>query len=158
MRNEQFKARRDMIRAAARDNRGFTLLEIMVVVIIIGTIAGLVGVKVLDRLEEAKMRTTCIQISTLRDALDLFKLDNGFYPTTEQGLEALVAPPEVGRNVNSFKPGGYLRDDMVPADPWGTPYYYMSDDGYFYQIGSVGPDGKIGTADDLSAEICASAR
>jgi len=154
MRNEKFQARRDMLRAAARDNRGFTLLEIMVVVIIIGTIAGLVGVKVLDRLEEAKVRTCCIQISTLRDALDLFKLDNGFYPTTEQGLEALVVPPEVGRNVSAYKPGGYLRDDMVPADPWGSPYYYMSDDGYFYQLGSVGPDAKVNTEDDLSAERC----
>lgn len=155
MLNHRAKARRDAIRAAARDHRGFTLLEIMVVVIIIGTIAGLVGVKVLDRLEEARVRTCCIQISTLRDALDLFKLDNGFYPTTEQGLEALVAPPEVGRNMRAYKPGGYLRDDMVPVDPWGTPYFYGSDDGYFYQIGSVGPDGRPNTDDDLTSQVCA---
>jgi len=144
------KARRDLVRAAAQSQRGFTLLEIMVVLIIIGTIAGLVSVKVIDRLEEAKFRAARIQLSTLRDALDLFKLDNGFYPMTDQGLEALVNPPQIGRNAGNFRVGGYLRDDRVPLDPWGTPYAYQCDDGYFFVIWSVGPDGRPGTEDDVT--------
>lgn len=144
------KARRDVVRAALRDDRGFTLLEIMVVVIIIGTIASLVGIKVLDRLEQARVEAAKIQMSTLRDALDLFKMDNGFYPTTDQGLDALVAPPVTGRNAGSYRLGGYLRDDRMPLDPFGSPYGYECMDGYQYFIWSRGPDGQLGTEDDIT--------
>jgi general secretion pathway protein G len=143
------RVRRDVVRAAARDARGFTLLEVMVVIIIIGTIAGLVGVNVLNRLEESKMRAAKIQLSTLRDALDMFKMDNGFYPDSGQGLNALVAPPDVGRGVTNFRRGGYLRDNRVPFDPWGLPYNYLCDDGYIFQVWSNGPDGRPGTEDDI---------
>lgn len=131
-----------------RDARGFTLIEIMVVVIIIGTIAGLVGVRVFDRLEQAKMEAAKTQMSSMKSALDLFKLDNGFYPLTQQGLQALVVPPQTGRMVGNFRIGGYLNSDEVPPDPWDNPYGYVSD-GMVYQIWSNGPDGREQTPDDI---------
>lgn len=146
--NTRDRARRDVGRAV-RDSRGFTLLEVMVVIIIIGTIAGLVGVNVLNRLEESKIRAAKIQLETLRDALDMFKMDNGFYPDTGQGLNSLVAPPEGGRTANGYRPGGYLRDSKVPFDPWGLPYNYICDDGWTFQTWSSGPDGRPGTEDDI---------
>jgi len=145
----QNRCRRDALRAAAQSSRGFTLLEVMVVIIIIGTIAGLVGVNVLSRLEESKIRAARIQLETLRDALDMFKMDNSFYPDTAQGLDALVAPPEVGRTVGGFRPGGYLRDSRVPLDPWGSPYNYVSEDNWTFQVWSNGPDNRPGTEDDI---------
>jgi len=148
--NEKARTRRAMAREAWRNQEGFTLLEIMVVVIIIGTLAGLVGIKVLDRLEQARVQAAKIEMQTLRDALDLFKMDNGFYPTSDQGLAALVTPPEGGRQAANYKPQGYLRDQKLPIDPWGTPYVYQCEDGYFYIIASVGPDGKPGTQDDIT--------
>jgi len=147
--NYRLAARREMLRAATRDDRGFTLLEIMVVIIIIGTIAGLVGVKVLDRLEEAKIRAAKIQLATLRDALDMFKMDNGFYPDSAQGLQALVMPPQAGRTPGGFRPGGYLRDDKLPLDPWGSQYMYRCDDNYTFIVMSPGPDMRPGTEDDI---------
>jgi general secretion pathway protein G len=132
-----------------RDMRGFTLIEIMVVVIIIGTIAGLVGVKVFDRLEEARIRASFAQMSSIKSALDLFKLDNGFYPLTQQGLEALVMPPNVGQAAGGFRTGGYLNSDDVPVDPWQSPYGYLSD-GMIYQIWSFGPDKRDQTGDEIA--------
>lgn len=131
-----------------KKQKGFTLLEILVVLIIIGTIAALVSIRVLNRLEESRIRAAKIQMSSIKQALDLFRLDNGFYPTTEQGLDALVRMPEVGRIPENYRPGGYLNSTEVPADPWGHPYQYISD-GYAYQIWSMGPDGKNGTEDDI---------
>lgn len=131
-----------------RDARGFTLIEIMVVVIIIGTIAGLVGVKVFDRLQQAKEEAAKTQMSSFKSALDLFKLDNGFYPLTQQGLEALVVPPDLGRMAGGFRTGGYLNTDILPMDPWGYPYGYVSD-GTMFQIWSVGQDGRDQTPDDI---------
>ena len=131
-----------------RNASGFTLIEIMVVVIIIGTIAGLVGVKVFDRLEQAKIEASITQMSSFKSALDLFKLDNGFYPITGQGLESLVAPPNDGRIAGGFRTGGYLNADMVPLDPWNNPYGFVSD-GTIYQIWSMGPDGRDQSGDDI---------
>jgi general secretion pathway protein G len=145
---ERNKVGRGAVRAL-RDSRGFTLLEIMVVVIIIGTIAGLVGVNVLNRLEEAKMRAAKIQLSTFRDALDMFKIDNGFYPDSGQGLMALVAAPDIGRPTRGFRPGGYLRDNKLPLDPWGNPYNYVCQDGYNFQVWSNGPSGRPGADDNI---------
>jgi len=141
--------RKQLIQQSARTGEaGFTLLEIMVVVIILGTIAGLVGVRVMDRLEQSKFETAKIQMSSIKQALDLFKLDNGFYPTTEQGLQTLIVPPQVGRMANNYRAAGYLNDDKVPLDPWGLPYGYLSD-GFNYQVFCVGPDGREGTPDDI---------
>lgn len=128
--------------------RGFTLIEILVVLIIIGTIAALVSIRVIDRLEESRVRSASIQMQSLKQALDLFRLDNGFYPTTEQGLDSLVRIPEVGRIPENYRPAGYLNSTDVPLDPWGHSYQYISD-GFAYQIWSMGADAKNGTEDDI---------
>ncbi len=140
------KLRRPLPTGRRMVSGGFTLLEIMVVVIIIGTIAGLVGVKVLDRLEQARMEASMAQMSSIKSALDLFKMDNGFYPTTDIGLMALVAPrPDaMGAGVS-----GYLNSDMVPVDPWNRPYGYVSD-GYAFTVWSNGPDGVPQSQDDIT--------
>jgi general secretion pathway protein G len=103
---------------------GFTLLEIMVVIVILGLLAALVVPKLIGRTEEAKQTQTRLQIKNIEQALQLFKLDNGFYPGTEQGIEALVRIPEVGRIPKNYRKGGYL--DRVPKDPWGNSYVYVS--------------------------------
>ena len=121
---------------------GFTLLEIMVVVIIIGTIAGLVGVKVLARLEEARVNASKAQMSSIKSSLDLFKMDNGFYPPTQPGLQALVGGGA------QFGNKGYLNSDIVPLDPWQSPYQYVSD-GTGFTLWSNGPDRIPQTADDI---------
>jgi general secretion pathway protein G len=121
---------------------GFTLLEIMVVVIIIGTIAGLVGVKVLARLEEARINAAKAQMSSIKSSLDLFKMDNGFYPPTQPGLNALVG------GGSQFGSKGYLNSDIVPMDPWQSPYQYVSD-GSAFTLWSNGPDRMPQTGDDI---------
>jgi general secretion pathway protein G len=103
---------------------GFTLLEIMVVIVILGLLAALVVPKLIGRTEEAKQTQTRLQIKNIEQALQLFKLDNGFYPGTEQGIEALVRAPEIGRVPKNYRKGGYL--DRVPKDPWGSEYVYVS--------------------------------
>ncbi|MCZ7583492.1 MAG: type II secretion system major pseudopilin GspG [Deltaproteobacteria bacterium] len=120
---------------------GFTLLEIMVVVIIIGTIAGLVGVKVLDRLEEAREHSAKAQMASIKSALDLFKMDNGFYPPSEIGIAALISGDRFGGKA-------YLNSDTVPMDPWNMPYGYVSD-GTVYSVWSNGPDRAPQTPDDI---------
>ena len=130
---------RDRLRGRA----GFTLLEIMVVIVILGLLAALVVPKLIGRTEEAKRTQTRIQIKNLEQALQLFKLDNGFYPGTEQGIEALVRAPEIGRVPNNYRRGGYL--DRVPKDPWGNVYVYVSPGTQGdYDISSYGADGVAG--------------
>jgi general secretion pathway protein G len=124
---------------------GFTLLEIMVVIVILGLLAALVVPKLIGRTEEAKQTQTRLQIKNIEQALQLFKLDNGFYPTTEQGIEALVRAPEVGRVPKNYRKGGYL--DRVPKDAWDNPYMYASpgaDGDRDYDITSYGADGVPG--------------
>ena len=134
-----------------RDRAGFTLIEIMVVIVILGLLAALVVPKLIGRTEEAKKTQSRVQIKNLENALQLFKLDNGFYPGTDQGLEALVRVPEAGRIPKNYRKGGYI--DRVPKDPWGNPYVYVSpgthDD---YDISSYGADGVAG-GDGEDADI-----
>jgi general secretion pathway protein G len=129
-----------------KNQKGFTLIEIMVVVIILGLLAGLVLPRIMGSEEEAKIKTTGVQIKNLENALDSFKLDNGFYPTTDQGLEALIKKPETGRIPNKWKEGGYLKPARIPKDPWGGDYHYFSpgSEGREYEIISYGPDGEPG--------------
>lgn len=124
-------------------NRGFTLIEIMVVVVILGILAGIVVPRLLDRPEEARRTKAQVQIKSLEEALGLYKLDNGSYPTTEQKLDALVSKPEVGRIPSRYREGGYLK--KVPVDPWGTPYVFLSPGIHEeYDIISYGADGEPG--------------
>jgi len=127
----------------ARDRAGFTLLEIMVVIVILGLLAALVVPKLIGRTEEAKRTQSLIQIKNVEQALQLFKLDNGFYPETEQGLAALVRAPEAGRIPKNYRKGGYI--DRLPKDPWGNPYVYISPGTHGdYDITSYGADGVPG--------------
>ncbi|HBO69359.1 MAG TPA: type II secretion system protein GspG [Deltaproteobacteria bacterium] len=126
-----------------RRNSGFTLLEIMVVIVILGLLAAIVVPKLIGRTEEAKRTQTRIQIKNVEQALQLFKLDNGFYPSTEQGLSALVRNPEIGRVPKNYRKGGYL--DRVPTDPWANAYVYVSPGAERdYEISSYGGDGVPG--------------
>lgn len=123
--------------------KGFTLIEIMVVIIILGILASYVAVKVTGQTEEARKTQAKVQIETFRTALDLYKLDNGSYPTTEQGLKALVSPPTVGKLPRKWREGGYI--SKIPKDPWGNDYVYMSPGEHGdFDISSYGDDDEPG--------------
>jgi len=109
-----------------RNARGFTLLEILIVITILGILASLVAVRVMDRPAEARGMKAQLDIQTLENALKLFKIDNGFYPSSDQGLRALVEKPSVGRVPNGWREGGYLEKGTMPLDPWGQNYLYLS--------------------------------
>jgi general secretion pathway protein G len=128
-----------------RAERGFTLIELMVVIIILGILAMWVAPKIMSRPEEAKQVKARLDIQNLETALKLYKLDNGVYPTTEQGLQALVEKPETGIIPKKWKEGGYLEKGRVPADPWGNDFVYLSPglQGEF-DIISYGADGVPG--------------
>jgi len=104
--------------------RGFTLIEIMVVVVIMGILAALVVPKLMGRTDDARIMAARQDIATIMQALKLYKLDNSRYPTTEQGLQSLVVKPSSGPATNGWKTGGYL--DKLPKDPWGNPYQFLS--------------------------------
>jgi general secretion pathway protein G len=126
-----------------RNSRGFTLIEIMVVVVILGILAAFVVPKLLDRPDEARITKAVADIKGLEQSLGLFKLDNGFYPSTEQGLQALVSKPDVGRIPARYPDGGYLK--KVPLDPWRTPYAYLSPGVHGdFDLTSYGADGEPG--------------
>jgi general secretion pathway protein G len=131
------------------DNRGFTLIELMVVVIILGILALYIGPKIMGEPEKAKRVKAKMDIATLETALKMYKLDNGVYPSTEQGLMALVEAPETGTIPKKWRKGGYLEKNRVPKDPWGNEYVYISPglNGDFDLI-SYGPDGAPGGEED----------
>ena len=140
------KKRRPYVRLANHLNqRGFTLIELMVVVVILGILAGLIVPRIMDRPEQAKRTKARIQIESISTALKLYQLDNGFYPSTEQGLEALVEKPDTGRTPNHWRQKGYLEKGRVPLDPWENPFIFISpgENGDF-DIISYGPDGVAG--------------
>ena len=131
-----------------RAARGFTLIEIMVVVVIMGVLAALVVPKLLSRTGESKVAAAKVDIATVMQALKLYKLDNQRYPTTEQGLQSLLTKPTSGPAANGWKSGGYL--EKMPKDPWGNPYQYLSP-GLHGEVDviSLGADGQPGgTGDD----------
>jgi len=111
------------IQTTFRRETGFTLIEVMVVILIIGVLAALIVPKVMSRPDEARITAAKQDIATITQALNLYKLDNQRYPTTEQGLAALVKKPTTAPIPLNWKSEGYL--DRVPKDPWGTPYQYL---------------------------------
>jgi general secretion pathway protein G len=125
--------------------RGFTLIEIMVVIVILGILAMYVAPKLMGRPEEAKQVRAKMDIAAMETALKLYKLDSGIYPGTEQGLQALVQRPESGVIPKKWRQGGYLEKGKVPKDPWGNDYIYLSPGlkGEF-DIISYGADGVPG--------------
>lgn len=128
-----------------RGQDGFTLIEIMVVILIIGLLALMVVPRLRGVADRAKRTKAQADIQELKQALDRYYLDNGSYPTTDQGLQALVTPPSGGRLPSNYEQGGYI--EKLPNDPWGNQYFYQSD-GSTYALKSFGPDG-VQSADDI---------
>ena len=127
------------------NREGFTLIEIMVVIVILAMLAAIVGPKLMGRTDDAKITDARVQIKNIETALKLYKLDTGSYPSTEQGLGALVAKPTVGVIPNSYKDGGYLESKKMPKDPWGNDYLYVSPGEHGdYDLFSYGADGAKG--------------
>ena len=136
-----------------RNNHGFTLIELMVVIVILGILAGMIVPRIMDRPEQAKVTKAKMTIESIGTALDLYKLDMGSYPTTEQGLQALVEPPESDDSSSNWRKGGYLDKGRVPKDPWNNDYIYLSPGANGdYDITSLGGDGAPG-GDGTNADI-----
>ena len=139
-------------RTFARASRqgGFTLIEIMVVVIIIGLLVAIVAPNVIGRIDDAQIVRAQADIDAIGNALKFYRVDNFAYPTTEQGLEALVTKPN-DPTVRNWKPGGYL--ESMPRDPWGYPYQYLNPGNHGeVDIYSLGRDGQPG-GEGLDADI-----
>lgn len=128
-----------------KNRKGFTLIEIMVVIVILALLAALVGPKLMGRTDDAKITDARVQIKNIETALKLYKLDNGGYPSTEQGLDALITKPAVGVIPKGYKDGGYLESKKIPKDPWGNDYLYISPGEHGdYDLFSYGFDGAKG--------------
>ena len=122
---------------------GFTLIELLVVILILSLLVAIVAPRILGRTDEARKTAAQVQIKQLEGALNLFRLDNGFYPTTEQGLEALVTKPTISPIPSKWREGGYL--PKVPQDPWGKNFVYLSPGTHGeYDLVCYGADGEPG--------------
>jgi len=133
-------------------NAGFTLIEIMAVVLIIGLLSTIVGVSIFAQVDKGRVAAAVAQISNLESVLELYRMDNAHYPTSEQGLDALVNEPDGAKN---FPPGGYLQKRRVPEDPWGNPYEYEQPgqtNDHSFDLWSYGADGKPG-GEGVDADI-----
>ena len=136
-----------------KNSKGFTLLEIIVVVFILSLLAAIVAPRIMGRTDDARIAQAKIQVKNFETALKLFKLDNGFYPSTEQGLAALVEEPASGQIPQKYREGGYLEQKKVPPDPWGNAYVYLCPGLHGdYDIMSYGADGREG-GDGKDADI-----
>ena len=128
-----------------KTTHGFTLIELMVVIVILGILVSFIAPRLMGRPDEAKQVKARIQMESIETAIKLYKLDNGMYPTTEQGLQALVEQPQTGTLPRKWRKGGYLEKGKVPKDPWGNEYIYLSPGASGdYDIISYGADGVPG--------------
>ena len=112
------------VRASPRPPRGFTLIEILVVIVILGILAALIVPRVMDRPDQARAVAAKADIAAIMQGLKLYRLDNGTYPSGDQGLQALVRKPERGEIPRNWKAGGYL--ERLPKDPWDSDYQYLN--------------------------------
>ncbi|MHC8316580.1 type II secretion system major pseudopilin GspG [Pseudomonas sp. LB3P31] len=140
--------------SGSRAQRGFTLIEIMVVVVIIGVLGAIVVPQFMSRPDQAKVTAAKIDIQAIATALEMYRLDNHHYPSTQQNLEALIKRPSGTPVARNWNPQGYLKS--MPVDPWGTPYQYLNpgvhsmDGGYdLFSLGSDGAVGGEGHAADI---------
>ena len=135
-----------------RSQAGFTLIEIMVVVVILGVLAALVVPQIMSRPDQAKVTAARADLNAIAMALDIYKLDNHGYPGTQQGLDALVSKPSGSPPARNWNPDGYLK--RLPVDPWGNPYQFITpgSQGKAYDLFSFGADGRAG-GDGLNADI-----
>jgi general secretion pathway protein G len=134
-------------RRPARRAAGFTLIEIMAVVLIMGLLAGIVGVAIFNQIDKARVTSTQTQIKALEQALAFYQMDNGRFPSSEQGLDALVNKPNIAPEPRSYPQGGYLKDRQLPNDAWGNPFQYeapgqINQDSF--DLWSLGADGQAG--------------
>lgn len=136
---------------------GFTLLEMLMVVLIISILAAIVGIKVLNKDDVAKVAVAKTQLAAFRDALQLYKMQNGSFPTQEQGLDALCKKPEKPPVPASYQQGGYLNSSVLPKDPWKHDYVYMVPgmNGDPFEVMTYGSDGEPGGT-GTAADICSS--
>jgi general secretion pathway protein G len=135
-----------MVRRSIR--RGFTLIELLLVMMILAILAAVVVPRFTGQLGKSQINAATAQVSLLKTALQMFEVDNGRFPTTEEGLAALATNPG---NLPNWKTGGYLTDNKVPVDPWGVAYVYRApgSTGNEFDLFSDGPDKQEGTADDI---------
>lgn len=125
--------------------QGFTLIELLVVLVIIGILAGYVGPRIMGHPDDAKRTMAGAQIGGLETALESYRLDNGSYPSTEQGLQALIEAPSSGQAASKWREGGYMKKRKLPTDPWGNAYVYLSPGTHSdFDIISYGADGESG--------------
>ena len=146
------KARHANMPAIPQKHAGFTLIEIMVVVVIIGILGALIVPNILGRADDARITAAQADIQSISNALDMYRLDNHQYPSTEQGLEALVSPPTGFPQAQNWNEDGYLK--KMPKDPWGQEYLYISPGGHgafdLYSLGADRTDGGAGPAADIN--------
>jgi general secretion pathway protein G len=128
-----------------KTTHGFTLIELMVVIVILGILVSFIAPRLMGRPDEAKQVKARVQMESLETAIKLYKLDNGVYPMTEQGLQALVEQPTTGILPKKWRKGGYLEKAKVPKDPWGNEFVYLSPGAHGdYDLISYGADGVPG--------------
>ncbi|MFZ0107274.1 MAG: type II secretion system major pseudopilin GspG [Thiobacillus sp.] len=134
-------------------SKGFTLIELMVVLVILGVLAAMIAPKIMDRPDQARIIAAKQDIATIVQALKLYRLDNIRYPTTEQGLQALISKPTIAPVPDNWKSGGYL--EKLPNDPWGHPYLYLNPGRQgeidVISLGADGESGGEGTDADIGS-------
>ena len=136
--------------------KGFSLIELMIVIVILGLLAAMVMPSLTGKGEEAKRKLVCVQMKSIYNgALDMFKVDNGTYPSTEEGLKALVANPDAEKYPN-YSGSGYFKDNKLPKDSWGHDFIYLNEDGKveLISLGADGKEGGSGEAADIKLSEC----
>ncbi|HEY5718416.1 MAG TPA: type II secretion system major pseudopilin GspG [Motiliproteus sp.] len=142
---------RNRLMPSKQRQQGFTLLEIMVVIVILGLLVAVVAPNVLQNQDKAMVQKAQADVAILEQALDMYKLDNFVYPTTEQGLEALVSKPQSAPEPKRYNSNGYIK--RLPTDPWGNPYQYLQPgQNKPVDVYSLGADGELG-GEGLAADI-----
>ncbi len=137
-------------------SKGFTLIELMVVIMILGLLAAFVIPKNTRKSGEAKQKLVCIQMKSLNESLKMFKIDNGEYPTTEEGLSSLIHNPDPD-TYTSYASSGYIEGKNLPKDPWNKPYLYLNVEGAVELI-SLGSDGKEGGSEEEKDHLLSECR